>query len=50
MKLLNLIVHFYKTDAGTEPVRDWLRSLPHIERKIIKDGANRLVTWHAFGA
>lgn len=32
---LNLVVYFYKTDAGVEPVRDWLRSLPHSERKII---------------
>lgn len=35
MNPLNLGVHFYRTDAGVEPVRDWLRSLPHSERKII---------------
>lgn len=35
MKPLNLVVHFFKTDSGAEPVREWLRSLPNIERKII---------------
>lgn len=30
-----LEVKFYKTDAGTEPVRDWLRDLPAIDRKTI---------------
>jgi phage-related protein len=35
MNPLNLVVHFYRTDAGVEPVRDWLRNLPHSERKII---------------
>lgn len=35
MNPLNLVINFYRTDAGVEPVRDWLRSLPHSERKII---------------
>lgn len=28
-------VHFYATATGAEPVREWLRSLPVEERKII---------------
>jgi phage-related protein len=35
MQSIPLAVHFFKTDSGTEPVRDWLRSLPDIEKKII---------------
>ncbi len=34
---LILDVRFYATSAGAEPVRDWLRSLPHDIRKIIGD-------------
>ena len=30
-----LTVYFFRTDAGTEPVREWLRTLPYKERKII---------------
>ncbi len=30
-----LEVRFYRTDNGTEPVRDWLRELPAIDRKSI---------------
>lgn len=30
-----LDVRFFKTDAGTEPVRDWLRTLFSADRKII---------------
>ena len=30
-----LEVRFFKTDGGTEPVRDWLRELPAVERKRI---------------
>jgi phage-related protein len=26
---------FFKTDAGTEPVRNWLKDLPVVERKAI---------------
>ena len=30
-----LEVRFFKTDGGTEPVRDWLRELSAVERKRI---------------
>jgi phage-related protein len=30
-----LPVFFYRTRAGAEPVRDWLRGLPHADRKVI---------------
>ena len=30
-----LDVRFFKTDGGTEPVRDWLRDLPAIDRKTL---------------
>lgn len=30
-----LDVRFFRTDAGTEPVRDWLKDLPAINRKTI---------------
>ena len=30
-----LDVRFFRTDAGTEPVRDWLKDLPAIDRKTI---------------
>ena len=33
----NLNAAFFKTDAGNEPVRDWLLSLTKGERKIIGD-------------
>ncbi|MFP4487347.1 MAG: type II toxin-antitoxin system RelE/ParE family toxin [Campylobacterales bacterium] len=32
---MKLAVKFYKTEAGNEPVREWLKSLPENERKII---------------
>jgi phage-related protein len=32
---MRLRVVFYKTEAGKEPVRDWLKSLPTEEKKII---------------
>ncbi len=35
MKTPTLEVRFFKTDAGSEPVRDWLKSLAAIERKTI---------------
>jgi phage-related protein len=31
----SLDVRFFMTDAGSEPVREWLKSLPAIERKVI---------------
>lgn len=30
-----LPVKFYKTDAGAEPVRDWLKELPAVDRRQI---------------
>jgi phage-related protein len=30
-----LDVRFYKTEAGTEPVRDWLKARPASDRKLI---------------
>jgi len=35
MSPTTLSVHFYTTDAGTEPVRDWLKSLPTTDKKRI---------------
>lgn len=32
---MQLRVVFYKTEAGKEPVREWLKSLPREEKKII---------------
>jgi hypothetical protein len=32
---MRLRVGFYKTEAGKEPVRDWLKSLPTQEKKVI---------------
>lgn len=32
---MKLEVYFYKTEVGNEPVREWLRSLPLIDKKII---------------
>ena len=32
---MKLAVHFHATATGAEPVREWLRSLPAEERKII---------------
>ena len=30
-----LMVNFYRTDAGNEPVRDWLKELPRDDKRII---------------
>ena len=30
-----LTVNFYRTDAGNEPVRDWLKELPRDDKRII---------------
>jgi phage-related protein len=35
MRSPTLEVKFFKTDAGTEPVRNWLRELSAIDRKTI---------------
>jgi hypothetical protein len=32
---IKLKVHFYKTSAGTEPVRKWLKSLSQLQKKVI---------------
>jgi hypothetical protein len=32
---LRLRVLFFRTSAGNEPVREWLKSLPEDERRII---------------
>lgn len=32
---MKLPVKFYATESGNEPVREWLKSLPENERKII---------------
>jgi hypothetical protein len=32
---LRLLVVFYKTEMGKEPVREWLKSLPREDRKTI---------------
>jgi len=37
MELPKLSAKFFKTAAGTEPVRDWLKSLPAAERKAVGD-------------
>lgn len=30
-----LMVNFYRTEAGNEPVRDWLKELPRDDKRII---------------
>ena len=35
MKSPSFEIRFFKTDAGTEPVRNWLRELSAIDRKTI---------------
>lgn len=30
-----LVIHFFKTESGAEPVREWLKDLPAVDRKII---------------
>ena len=30
-----LDIHFYATESGAEPVREWLKLLPAIDRKVI---------------
>jgi phage-related protein len=34
-QLSEIPVVFYRTSTGVEPVRDWLRSLPHDDRRTI---------------
>jgi phage-related protein len=33
---------FFRTEAGAEPVRDWLRALPKLDRKIVGEGLKQL--------
>jgi hypothetical protein len=33
-----LDVRFFRTDAGAEPVREWLKDLPAIDRNLILPG------------
>jgi len=37
-------VFFYRTSAGTEPVRDWLRALPESDRRTIGLDLRRVQT------
>ena len=30
-----LEVVFYRTDSGAEPVRDWLKGLPRVDKRVI---------------
>jgi phage-related protein len=32
-----LVVRFFRTRTGAEPVRDWLKSLPQLDRKALGD-------------
>ena len=40
--LQKLSVAFFCTEAGNEPVRDWLRALPALDRKAIGDDIRTL--------
>lgn len=33
---------FFRTEAGVEPVRDWLRTLPKPDRRIVGEGLKQL--------
>ena len=45
-QLIELAVSFYRTAAGAEPTRDWLRSLPVEDRRVIgTDLATVQVGW-----
>jgi phage-related protein len=35
-------IFFYRTQAGTEPVRIWLRSLPEVDRRIVGTDLRRV--------
>jgi phage-related protein len=37
MTLLKLMVRFYRTEQGNEPVREWLKDLPVVDRKTVGD-------------
>ncbi len=44
-----LEVRFYKTDGGTEPVRDWLKELPAADRKKIGEDIKTVQFGWPFG-
>jgi phage-related protein len=44
-----LPVFFYRTRAGTEPVRDWLRELPAADRRTIGRDLQRVQTGWPIG-
>jgi hypothetical protein len=46
---MRLRVGFYKTEAGKEAVRDWLKSLPIQEKKAIGQGYQNGPVWLAIG-
>lgn len=35
-------VCFYRTSAGSEPVREWLKNLPHADKKVIGEDIKTL--------
>jgi len=35
MSPIKLKVKFYKTDSGSEPVREWLKQLDLLDKKVI---------------
>ncbi len=44
MRTLPRVVVFFSTDAGSEPVREWLKSLPREETKILGEDI-KTVQW-----
>ena len=44
-----LTVNFYRTDAGNEPVRDWLKELLRDDKRIIGERHQNSPTWLALG-
>lgn len=48
--LKRLPAHFYRSDSGHEPVRDWLKSLDEEDRKTIgEDIKDLMANRHATG-
>ena len=51
--LKRLPAYFYRSDSGREPVREWLKSLPPADRKIIGEDIKDVefsAGWDAAGA
>jgi len=42
-----LSVRFFRTAEGREPVREWLKALSDVERKIIGDEIRTVQVWVA---